>query len=74
MPYGSLREHSYSRLPTFEAARLLEAMGGEMRVFDPSGLPLPDGAPESHRSSKNCGVSQRGPRAWCGALQSATAR
>lgn len=46
--YGSLRERSYSKLLTLEAARLLEAMGGEVRVFDPSGLPLPDGAPDSH--------------------------
>ncbi|MES2889102.1 MAG: arsenical resistance protein ArsH [Pseudomonadota bacterium] len=48
MLYGSLRERSYSRLTTLEAARLLEAMGGEVKVFDPTGLPLPDGAPESH--------------------------
>lgn len=48
MLYGSLRERSYSRLLTFEAARLLEAMGGEVKVFDPTGLPLPDGALESH--------------------------
>ena len=48
MLYGSLRERSYSRLLTFEAARLLEAMGGEVRIFDPAGLPLPDGAPDSH--------------------------
>jgi arsenic resistance protein ArsH len=46
--YGSLRERSYSKLLTLEAARLLRAMGGEVRVFDPAGLPLPDGAPESH--------------------------
>ena len=48
MLYGSLRERSYSRLLTFEAARLLQAMGGEVRIFDPTGLPLADGAPESH--------------------------
>ena len=48
MLYGSLRERSYSRLLTFEAARLLEAMGGEVKIFDPAGLPLPDGAPETH--------------------------
>ena len=48
MLYGSLRERSYSRLLTFEAARLLEAMGAEVRVFDPSGLPLPDDAPDTH--------------------------
>jgi arsenical resistance protein ArsH len=46
--YGSLRERSYSRLLAFEAARLLEAMGGDVRIFDPTGLPLADGAPESH--------------------------
>lgn len=46
--YGSLRERSYSRLLTMEAARLLEAMGGETRIFDPRGLPLPDGEPDSH--------------------------
>ena len=48
MLYGSVRERSYSRLLTFEAARLLEAMGGDVRVFDPAGVPLPDGAPETH--------------------------
>ena len=46
--YGSLRERSYSKLLTLEAARLLLAMGGEVRVFDPAGLPLPDAAPETH--------------------------
>lgn len=48
MLYGSLRERSYSRLLTEEAARLLEAMGAEARIFDPTGLPLPDGEPDSH--------------------------
>jgi arsenic resistance protein ArsH len=46
--YGSVRERSYSRLLTMEAARLLEAMGGETRVFDPMWLPLPDSEPETH--------------------------
>ncbi len=46
--YGSLRERSYSRLVTEEAARLLQAMGAETRIFNPSGLPLPDAAPEDH--------------------------
>ncbi|HHH6489597.1 TPA: arsenical resistance protein ArsH, partial [Escherichia coli] len=41
-------ERSYSRLATEEAARLLTAMGAEVRIFNPSGLPLPDDAPESH--------------------------
>jgi len=48
MLYGSLRERSYSKLLTLEAARLLEAMGAEVKVFDPQDLPQPDGAPESH--------------------------
>lgn len=46
--YGSLRERSFSRLLSEEAARLLTVMGAEVRTFNPSGLPLPDDAPESH--------------------------
>lgn len=40
--YGSLRERSYSRLATEEAARLLQFFGCETRIFDPRDLPLPD--------------------------------
>ncbi|ARB47622.1 arsenical resistance protein ArsH [Alloalcanivorax xenomutans] len=46
--YGSLRERSFSRLAVEEAARLLEAMGAETRIFDPRGLPLPDAEPADH--------------------------
>lgn len=46
--YGSLRQRSYSRFLTLEAACLLQAFGAETRIFDPSGLPLPDDAPDSH--------------------------
>ncbi|MBI56312.1 MAG: arsenical resistance protein ArsH [Alcanivorax sp.] len=46
--YGSNRERSYSRLLVQEAARLLERFGAEARIFNPSGLPLPDDAPDSH--------------------------
>lgn len=46
--YGSLRERSYSRFLTQEAARLLQAFGAETRIFDPRDLPLPDGAPVTH--------------------------
>src|SRR5690606_13299366 len=52
MLYGSVRERSYSRLLTFEAARLLEAMGGEVKVFNPTGSPLPDDAPDTHPQVK----------------------
>ncbi|MCJ0880040.1 arsenical resistance protein ArsH [Pseudomonas sp. JI-2] len=50
--YGSNRERSYSRLLTQEAARLLEAFGAETRIFDPSGLPMPDDADSSHPKVK----------------------
>ena len=40
--YGSLRERSFSRLAVEEAARLLILFGAEVRIFDPSDLPLPD--------------------------------
>jgi NAD(P)H-dependent FMN reductase len=46
--YGSLRARFYSRFSTFEAARLLEDFGADSRIFDTSGLPLPDDAPEGH--------------------------
>lgn len=58
--YGSLRERSYSRFLAFEAARLLEAMGGEVRIFDPTGLPLADGAPDTHPKVQEL----RGLAAW----------
>lgn len=45
--YGSLRDRSYSRFLTQEAQRLLELFGCETQVFDPRGLPLPDGAPDT---------------------------
>jgi arsenical resistance protein ArsH len=48
MLYGSLRQRSYSRLATEEAARILERLGAEVRIFDPSGLPLPDATPVDH--------------------------
>ncbi|MGH8445288.1 MAG: arsenical resistance protein ArsH [Solimonas sp.] len=46
--YGSLRERSYSRLAVLEAGRLLAAMGGAVRIFHADGLPLPDGAADTH--------------------------
>ncbi|MDP3658055.1 MAG: arsenical resistance protein ArsH [Brevundimonas sp.] len=46
--YGSLRERSYSRFATEEAARILERLGCETRIFDPRGLPLPDAVDPDH--------------------------
>jgi arsenic resistance protein ArsH len=46
--YGSTRERSFSRLVAQEAALLLNEFGAETKIFDPSGLPLPDDAPDTH--------------------------
>ncbi|MFN3807482.1 arsenical resistance protein ArsH [Asticcacaulis sp.] len=46
--YGSVRPRSFSRLTTQEAARILEAFGAETRIFNPSGLPLPDDVEATH--------------------------
>ena len=46
--YGSLRERSFSRLATEEAARILEFFGAETRTYNPSGLPLPDDTDADH--------------------------
>ena len=46
--YGSLRQQSYSRFAAEEAARLLRWFGAETRMFDPHGLPFPDGADADH--------------------------
>lgn len=46
--YGSTRQRSFSRLVVQEAARLLETFGAETRIFNPSGLPLPDDVEDTH--------------------------
>ncbi|GFE64974.1 arsenical resistance protein ArsH [Litoreibacter roseus] len=46
--YGSLRERSFSRLMTEEAARVLTKLGAETRTFDPRDLPLPDAEGTDH--------------------------
>lgn len=46
--YGSLREVSYSRLAIEEAERILVTLGAECKTFNPSGLPLPNDAPDDH--------------------------
>jgi arsenic resistance protein ArsH len=48
--YGSLRERSFSRCLTEEAARILEHFGGEVRIFDPTDLPMAGSVPEDHPS------------------------
>jgi arsenic resistance protein ArsH len=46
--YGSLRERSFSRFLTFEAARILEHFGAEVKIFDPMTLPMVGSVPETH--------------------------
>lgn len=48
MLYGSLRGRSYSRFLTLEAKRVLEALGADVKVFDPAGLPLVSDEAEGH--------------------------
>ncbi|HZV65842.1 MAG TPA: arsenical resistance protein ArsH [Telluria sp.] len=46
--YGSLRERSFSRFLTYEAARILEHFGAEVKIFDPTELPMAGSVPETH--------------------------
>jgi arsenic resistance protein ArsH len=46
--YGSLRERSFSRFLTEEAARILEHFGAEVKIFDPLELPMVGSVPETH--------------------------
>ncbi len=48
MLYGSLREESYSRKLTIEAAKMLEQFGAEVKIFDPKGLPVFDHTSRDH--------------------------
>lgn len=47
--YGSLRARSYSRLAALECARILWRLGCDVRVYNPSGLPMKD---EQHSHEK----------------------
>lgn len=40
--HGTLRERGFSKLLSYECARILEGMGAEVRSFDPRGLPVRD--------------------------------
>ena len=67
MLYGSLRERSYSRLATEEAARILRRLGAEVRIFNPSGLPLPDSTTADHakvRELRELSLWSEG-QVWC---------
>ncbi|KAI6084711.1 flavoprotein-like protein [Hypoxylon rubiginosum] len=46
--YGSLRKRSYSKLAAYEASRILHRLGCDVRIFDPSPLPIRDSVPQDH--------------------------
>ena len=48
MLYGSLRERSFSRFLTEEAARILEHFGAEVKIFNPMELPMAGSVSEDH--------------------------
>jgi arsenic resistance protein ArsH len=52
MLYGSLREESYSRKLTLEAAKMLERFGAEVKIFNPEGLPVFDHTSRDHPKVK----------------------
>ena len=46
--YGSMRQRSFSRLLAYECSRILFRLGCDVRVFDPSGLPIKDDVQHDH--------------------------
>lgn len=65
--YGSLRQRSFSRLASEEAARILQFFGAETRTFDPAGLPLPDETSDQHpkvQELRNLATWSEG-MVWC---------
>ncbi|KAL5376039.1 hypothetical protein DPSP01_010770 [Paraphaeosphaeria sporulosa] len=46
--YGSMRKRSYSKLLSYEASRILFRLGCDVRVYDPTGLPVKDDVQHSH--------------------------
>jgi arsenic resistance protein ArsH len=46
--YGSLRKTSYSRFLAYEFARILDKLGADVKVFDPTGLPVKDDVSQDH--------------------------
>ena len=63
--YGSLRPESYSRKTAEESARILEQLGCETRLYNPSGLPLVDDETADHSKvdddTIDCRTTTQGP-------------
>lgn len=58
---------SYSKLMALEAARLLERMNCDVRIYDPSGLPIKDGTSERHEKVQELRALSEWSQAqfWC---------
>lgn len=52
MLYGSLRAESYSKKAILESAKILQSFGAEVKVYDPSGLPVFDRENYQHEKVK----------------------
>lgn len=72
MLYGSLRERSYSRLTTEEAARLLTAMGAEVKIFNHLACRCRMMHLRRIRRSQSCASWYSGQKGWSGAPLSVT--
>jgi len=73
MLYGSLRERSYSRLTTEEAARLLTAMGAEVKFLTRPACRCPTTLRRLTRKLRSCASWFSGRKAWSGAHRNVTA-
>lgn len=65
--YGSLRKRSFSHLLVEEAARILQSLGAETRIYDPRDLPLPDATTAEHpkvQELRNLSMWSEG-QVWC---------
>jgi arsenic resistance protein ArsH len=65
---------SYSKLMALEASRILHHMGCDVRVFDPTGLPIKDGTSETHPKVVELRELSEWSRAqfWCSPEQHGT--
>ncbi|BCH14060.1 hypothetical protein MesoLjLa_09110 [Mesorhizobium sp. L-2-11] len=73
MLYGSLRERSYSRLATEEAARILRRLGAEVRIYNPACRCRIRPRPIMPKS-RNCEICRSGRKRRSGARRSGMAR
>lgn len=69
IPADTQSRRSFSRLLAFEACRILFRLGCDVRVFDPTGLPVKDDVLHEHPRFKNFVISAAGVMAMSGYRQ-----